>query len=105
MVSLKHIQPMTEFKRNSADLIERMRAGGFPLVLTMNGKAECVVQDPDRYEEIQRRLEALEAENEQLKLAALRAAVQPAILAANSGDMIQKTMREIVADIKADTRS
>ena len=39
------IHSMTTFKRNSTDLMKRMKKSGRPLVLTVNGKAEAVVLD------------------------------------------------------------
>ena len=39
------IRSLSEFKRNTVHLLERLRKTGHPLVLTINGKAELVVQD------------------------------------------------------------
>lgn len=44
------IRSLTEFKRNTTELTEQMRASGRPLVLTVNGKAEFVVQDAASYQ-------------------------------------------------------
>jgi prevent-host-death family protein len=36
---------LSDFKRNTSELLDRLRKTGNPLVLTINGKAEVVVQD------------------------------------------------------------
>ena len=37
------IRSLSDFKRNTVDLLHRLRKTGHPLVLTINGKAELVV--------------------------------------------------------------
>src|SRR5438045_2184741 len=44
------IRSLSEFKRNSSELLERMRETGHPMVLTVNGRAEIVVQDAEAYQ-------------------------------------------------------
>jgi prevent-host-death family protein len=46
------IQSLSRFKRSSGDLLERMKKTGNPLVLTINGKAELVVQDAAAYQRL-----------------------------------------------------
>ena len=41
------IRSLSDFKRNTVDLLDRLRKTGHPLVLTINGKAELVVQDAE----------------------------------------------------------
>ena len=53
------IHSMTTFKRNSTDLMKRMRKTGRPLVLTVNGKAEAVVLDAASYREVAGYLDAV----------------------------------------------
>lgn len=38
------IRSLSEFKRNTVDLLDRLRKTGHPLVLTINGKAELVAR-------------------------------------------------------------
>ena len=57
----KDIHSLSEFKRNSSDFVERMRGSGHPLVLTINGKAEIVVQDAAAYQKLLDRVDELEA--------------------------------------------
>lgn len=53
------IQPLTTFKRNSSDLMKRMKKSGRPLVLTINGKAEAVVLDAAVYQAVADQLDAV----------------------------------------------
>jgi prevent-host-death family protein len=59
----KDIHSLTDFKRKTSQLVKQMRETGHPLVLTVNGKAELVVQDVDSYQvllELVDRMEAVE---------------------------------------------
>ena len=53
------IHSFTTFKRNSSDLMKRMKKTGRPLVLTINGKAEAVVLDPAVYQVVADQLDAV----------------------------------------------
>ena len=55
------IHPLTDFKRNTADFVKRMKRTKRPVVLTVNGKAELVVQDAQSYQQILDRLDQLDA--------------------------------------------
>lgn len=46
----RDIGSLTHFKRNSTEVIEQLKATGQPMVLTVNGKAEVVVQDAASYQ-------------------------------------------------------
>jgi prevent-host-death family protein len=62
MVNLSQdIHPLTDFKRNTSDFMNRMKKTRRPVVLTVNGKAELVVQDAKSYQQILDRLDRLEA--------------------------------------------
>ncbi|HXW08345.1 MAG TPA: type II toxin-antitoxin system Phd/YefM family antitoxin [Vicinamibacterales bacterium] len=56
----KDIRSLSDFKRNTVDLLDRLRKTGHPLVLTINGKAELVVQDAEAYQALLDRVEAIE---------------------------------------------
>ena len=43
------IRSLSDFKRNTVELLDHLRKTGHPLVLTINGKAEIVVQDAAAY--------------------------------------------------------
>ena len=52
---------MSDFKRNSREFLERMRETGNPVVLTINGKAEVVVQDAASYQKLLNYIDDMEA--------------------------------------------
>jgi len=54
------IRSLSDFKRNTVDLLGRLRKTGNPLVLTINGKAELVVQDAEAYQALLDRVEGIE---------------------------------------------
>jgi prevent-host-death family protein len=61
MINLhKDIHPLTDFKRNTTGFMTRMKKTRRPVVLTVNGKAELVVQDAESYQKILDRLDRLE---------------------------------------------
>lgn len=53
----KDIHSLTEFKRNTTEFVEWLKRTKRPLVLTVNGKAELIVQDAESYQAL---LEAAE---------------------------------------------
>lgn len=55
------IRSLSDFKRNTTDLLDRIRKTGNPLVLTINGRAEVVVQDAEAYQQLLDRVETVEA--------------------------------------------
>jgi prevent-host-death family protein len=55
------IHSLSDFKRNTSQYLQRMRGSGHPLVLTINGKAEVVVQDAASYQKLLNRVDELEA--------------------------------------------
>ena len=46
------IDSLTNFKRQTAEFLDRLHATGDPLVLTVNGKAQVVVQDAAAYQKL-----------------------------------------------------
>lgn len=46
------IHSLSEFKRNTPDLMQQLRETGRPVVLTINGKAELVVQEAQSYQKL-----------------------------------------------------
>jgi prevent-host-death family protein len=46
------IQSLSHFKRNSALIMAKLKESGSPVVLTVNGKAEIVVQDAAAYQRL-----------------------------------------------------
>jgi prevent-host-death family protein len=60
MLDLREVRSVTEFQRNLKDYVVRIKKNKTPLVLTVNGRAEIVVQDADSYQAILDRLERAE---------------------------------------------
>jgi prevent-host-death family protein len=53
MINLeKDIDSLTNFKRQTAQYLERLHKTGEPVVLTVNGKAQVVVQDAGAYQRL-----------------------------------------------------
>jgi prevent-host-death family protein len=51
MINLsRDIHSLTDFKRNTNDYVKQMKETRSPVVLTVNGKAEIVVQDAESYQ-------------------------------------------------------
>ena len=55
------IRSLSDFKRNTTELLDRIKKTGNPLVLTINGRAELIVQDAASYQELLDRVETVEA--------------------------------------------
>jgi prevent-host-death family protein len=55
------IDSLTNFKRNTPAFLDRLRESGQPMVLTVNGKAEVVVQDAASYQQLLELIERLDA--------------------------------------------
>ncbi len=48
----KDIESLSNFKRRTSEYLARMKRSGSPLVLTINGKAELVIQDVAAYQKL-----------------------------------------------------
>lgn len=57
----KDIRSLSDFKRNTGALLERMEESGEPMVLTVNGKAKLVVQDAESYQKLMDSIDYSEA--------------------------------------------
>ena len=65
----RDIHSLTDFKRNTAQFLSQLKETGQPVVLTINGKAELVVQDAASYQklaDLAERLETIQAVKESL---------------------------------------
>jgi prevent-host-death family protein len=61
MINLsRDIHSLTDFKRNTTEFLQRIKQTKHPLVLTVNGKAELVVQDAESYQKLLDAAELLE---------------------------------------------
>jgi prevent-host-death family protein len=72
MIDLRQIRSVTEFQRNIKDYVGQLKENKTPLVLTVNGRAELVVQDAESYQRMLDRLERAET------VAALRQGMEQA---------------------------
>ena len=52
MIQMADIHPLTDFLRNHKEHIERLKKRGRAELLTVNGKAEIVVQDAEAYQKL-----------------------------------------------------
>jgi PHD/YefM family antitoxin component YafN of YafNO toxin-antitoxin module len=70
MLDLKRdIQSLSNFKGNTREFLRRLKESGHPVVLTINGKAELVVQDSASYQKL------IELADRAERMAALQASI------------------------------
>jgi PHD/YefM family antitoxin component YafN of YafNO toxin-antitoxin module len=60
MINVNEIRSLTDFQRNAKAYIGKMKKSGRPVVLTVNGKAELIVQDAASYQKMLDLLEQAE---------------------------------------------
>ena len=46
------IQPLTTFRNNSVKMMKQLKKTGRPIVLTVNGKSEAIVQSAEAYQRL-----------------------------------------------------
>ena len=69
----RDINSLSNFKRNTPEFLRQLKESGHPVVLTINGKAELVVQDTASYQKLielaerAERMDALKASIEDMK--------------------------------------
>ena len=61
MIRLTDIRSLTDFKRHTAEAVDELKKSGRPQVLTVNGRAEVVVQDVASYQRLLDLVERAEA--------------------------------------------
>ena len=88
----KDIQPLTKFKRNTTELLCQMKETGEPIVLTINGRAELVVQDAGSYQKLLELVDRLEA------IAGVRKGLEES--KRGEGQPIEDAVREIREDVE-----
>ncbi|WP_414545425.1 type II toxin-antitoxin system Phd/YefM family antitoxin [Nostoc sp. CCY0012] len=104
MINLEQIHSLTDFKRNVKQFLERIKATKSPLVLTVNGKAEVIVQDASAFQEMINRLERTEEELRQLKLEALQRDIAIAAEQLKHGEYTEyddESLSNLLENIKA----
>jgi len=88
----KEIHPLTDFKRNTTELVRQMKESGKPIVLTINGRAELVVQDAGSYQRLLDLVERLEA------VAGIRKGLEES--RRGEGQPIEEAIRDIREQVK-----
>lgn len=89
MLDTRQIHPLTDFLRNHKAHVARLKETRIPEVLTVNGKAEVVVQDADSYQELLRSLHRMET----------IAAIREGLASAERGEM--KDAEQVFSEMKA----
>lgn len=56
----KDIEPLSEFRKKSADFIKRLKKDKQPIILTQHGKSAAVLMDVSEYERFTKKMEMLE---------------------------------------------
>ena len=88
------IQSLSTFKRDTAKIIRQLKKTGRPMVLTVNGKAELVVQDAAGYQKL------LEAKDRMEAIQGIRRGLES--MKRNAGKPAEKFFREFFADVRGD---
>ncbi len=52
MFAMQDIRSLTDFQRNTKAHLRRLKSTGRPVILTVNGRAQLVVQDAAAFEEM-----------------------------------------------------
>lgn len=89
MLDTRQIHPLSDFLRNHKAHVARLKATGTPEVLTVNGRAEVVVQDAEAYQVLLDRLRHVETV----------AAIQEGMASAERGEL--KSAAQVLAEIQA----
>src|SRR5258708_23572593 len=66
----RDIDSLSNFKRNPPEFLRQLKESGHPVVLTINGKAELVVQDSASYQKL------IELADRAERMDALRASIE-----------------------------
>ena len=61
MIQLDDIYSLTDFQRNAKSHLRAIKKTGRPRVLTVNGKAELIVQDAKSYQKLLELIDRVEA--------------------------------------------
>lgn len=59
MSNLSDIKPITYLKANAAELLKYINETHRPIIITQNGEAKAVLQDPESYESMRKALSLL----------------------------------------------
>lgn len=90
----KDIRSLTEFKRNTNQYAQQMKDTGNPVVLTVNGRAEFVIQDAESYQALVERVEQAET------VAGIRRGIEQS--KRGEGRLVEKVFAELEAKFSAE---
>ena len=57
----RDVHPLSDFKRRTSDLMQRLRDSGRPMLLTLNGRPEVVVLGASSYQKLMDQLRDYES--------------------------------------------
>ena len=60
MLDARQIHPLTDFLRNHKTYLARLKETKTPEILTVNGRAELIIQDAESYQDLLDRLHRME---------------------------------------------
>lgn len=89
MLDAREIHPLTDFLRNHKAHVTRLKETHEPELLTVNGKAEVVVQDAESYQRLLDRLHHMET----------LAAIQEGMASAERGEL--KPAAQVLDEMRA----
>ena len=89
MLDTRQIHFLTDFLRNHKTHVTRLKETKTPEILTVNGRAEVVIQDADSYQDLLERLRHMETV----------AAIREGIASAERGEL--KPAEQVFAEMKA----
>jgi PHD/YefM family antitoxin component YafN of YafNO toxin-antitoxin module len=89
MLDTREIHPLTHFLRNHKTHLTRLKKTHAPEVLTVNGKAELVIQDAESYQRMLDRLHHMET----------LAAIQEGMASAERGEL--KPAAQVLDEMRA----
>ena len=89
MLDIRNVHPLTDFLRNHKAHVTRLKKTRAPEVLTVNGKAQLVVQDAASYQTMLDRLHHMET----------LAAIQEGMASAERGEL--KPATQVLAEMRA----
>jgi PHD/YefM family antitoxin component YafN of YafNO toxin-antitoxin module len=89
MLDAREIHPLTDFLRNHKAHVTRLKETHAPEVLTVNGKAELVIQDAESYQRLLDRLHHMET----------LAAIQEGMASAERGEL--KPAAQVLDEMRA----
>jgi Antitoxin Phd_YefM, type II toxin-antitoxin system len=89
MLDTRHIHPLTDFLRNHKAYLARLKETKTPEILTVNGRAELILQDAESYQDLLDRLHHMET----------IAAIKEGMASAERGEL--KSAEQVFAEMQA----